>query len=155
MIVLGLCGIFGALLIWGAFDPGPGRGMGLGLVLVGGVGAVGVGVFPETTPVLNGGMHEIVSAIAFVGAGLGLVALSFAMARGPHWRLSRRFTLGCGLLTLVATVLLELDVYVGLGPGGMERLVVAPILLWAVVEGVHIARLPRFAPRSPFRVSPG
>jgi hypothetical membrane protein len=146
VILLGVCAIFGALLVWSAFDPRPSRGVGLGFVLIGGIGAVGVGVFPETTPVLNGGMHVIVSAIAFVGAGVGLAVLSFAMAPGPHWRASRPFTLVCGVVTLAATVLFELSVNLGLGPGGMERLIVAPILLWAIAEGIHIARLPRFAP---------
>jgi hypothetical membrane protein len=148
VILLGLCAIFGVLLIWGAFDDRTSRGIGLGLVLVGGIGAVGVGVFPETTPVLNGAMHGIVSDIAFVGAGLGLTIVSFAMVEGPHWRFSRPFTLACGLVTLAAIVLFTVGYYVGLGPGGMERLIVAPILLWAIAEGIHIAQLPRFAPRT-------
>jgi hypothetical membrane protein len=153
VILLGLFAIFGVLLIWGAFDEGASRGFGLGFLLIAGIGAVGVGVFPETTPVLGGAMHAIVSDIAFVGAGLGLTIASFAMAEGPHWRFSRPFTLLCGLVTLGAIVLFSLGsyvsagYYVGLGPGGMERVVVAPVLLWAMVEGLHIARLPRFAPQ--------
>ncbi len=146
VILLGLCAIFGALLIWSAFPERPSRGVGLTFLLIAGIGAVGVGVFPETTPVLNGGMHVIVSAVAFVGAGIGLTILSFAMAPGPHWRASRPFTLALGVLTLAATVLFETNLYLGLGPGGMERLIVAPILLWAIVEGVHLSQLPRFAP---------
>jgi hypothetical membrane protein len=148
VILLGLCAIFGVLLIWSAFDDRPSRGIGLVFLLIGGIGAVGVGVFPETTPVLNGTMHDIVSDIAFVGAGIGLAIVSFAMVEGPHWRLSRPFTLACGLVTLIAIVLFSTGYYVGLGPGGMERLIVAPILLWAIAEGTHIARLPRFAPRA-------
>lgn len=152
VIVLGLCAIFGVLLIWGAFDARASRGIGLGFLIIAGIGAVGVGVFPETTPVLNGRMHDIVSDIAFVGAGLGLTIVSFAMVEGPHWRFSRPFTLLCGIVTIVAIVLFSLGSYVstayyaGLGPGGMERLIVAPVLLWAIVEGIHVARLPRFAP---------
>lgn len=149
VIVLGVCAIFGALLIWGAFDPRPARGAGLGFFLLAGVGAIGVGIFPETTPVLNGGMHEIVSFIAFAGSGLGLTVLSFAMTPGPRWRFSRPFTLALGLVTLAAIVLFATHIYLGLGPGGMERVVVAPVLLWAIVEGAHIGRLPRFAPSGP------
>jgi hypothetical membrane protein len=146
VILLGLCAIFGALLVWRGFEPVASRGVGLGFLIIGGIGAVGVGVFPETTPVLNGGMHDVVSDVAFVGGGIGLTVLSFAMTSRPHWRYSQPFTLVCGLLTLVAIVLFSASQYVGLGPGGMERLIVFPILLWAIVEGVHIARLPRFAP---------
>ena len=155
VILLGVCAIFGALLIWSAFEPGRSRGVGLGFVLIGGIGAIGVGVFPETTPVLNGGMHVIVSAIAFVGAGIGLTVLSFAMVPGPHWRASWPFTLVCGGVTLAAIVLFEVGdllggpyhaTFLGLGPGGMERLIVAPILLWAIAEGAHLYLLPRLAP---------
>jgi hypothetical membrane protein len=152
VILLGLCAIFGVLLIWGAFDDRASRGIGLGFLLIAGIGAVGVGVFPETTPVLHGGMHDIVSDVAFIGAGFGLTIVSFAMVEGPHWRFSRPFTLLCGLVTLGAIVLFSMGSYIsttyyaGLGPGGMERLIVAPVLLWAIAEGAHIARLPRFAP---------
>jgi hypothetical membrane protein len=146
VILLGFCAIFGALLVWSAFPEGSARGTGLGFLMIGGIGAIGVGIFPETTPVLNGGLHDIVSAVAFIGAGIGLTVLSFSMRLGPHWRASRPFTLLCGLVTLAATVLLEANIYLGLGPGGMERTIVAPVLLWAIVEGAHLARLPRFAP---------
>jgi hypothetical membrane protein len=149
VILLGLCAIFGALLIWGAFERQSRRGLGLGIILIGGIGAVGVGVFPETTPVLNGRMHDIVSAVAFVGGALGITILSFAMRSGPHWRYSRPFAMACGLVALAAVVLFELSIYLGLGPGGMERMILAPILLWAIAEGLHIARLPRFAPSGP------
>jgi len=153
VIILGLCAIFGVLLIWGVFEESPKRGIALGFLLFAGIGAVGVGVFPETTPVLNGGMHVIVSFIAFGGSGIGLTVLAFAMGPGERWRWSRPLTLACGVVTLLAIVLFALGQftsssasYLGLGPGGMERLIVAPILLWAIVEGFHIARLPRFAP---------
>ena len=154
-ILLGICAIFGVLLVWSAFDPERSRGVGLSFVVIGGIGAIGVGVFPETTPVLNGGMHDIVSAVAFVGAGIGLTIVSSAMAPGPHWRLSRPFTLACGVVTLAAIALFYVGAsntiaFLGLGPGGMERLIVAPILLWAVVEGAHLYRLPRLAPSFAF-----
>jgi len=135
VIVLGICAIFGALLIWGAFPERPSRGVGLGFLLIAGIGA----------------MHSIVSAIAFIGAGIGLTVLSAAMTPGPHWRFSRPFTLALGVITLVATALFLTGIYLGLGPGGVERMIVAPILLWAIVEGIHIARLPRFAPSMTFK----
>jgi len=148
VIVLGICAIFGVLLIWEAFAPGGARGFGLIFLFIAGIGAVGVGVFPETTPVLNGGMHDIMSDVAFIGAGLGLLILSFAMP-GPRWHISRPLTRICGIVTLVAIVFFTAGIYPVLGPGGMERLIVAPILLFAIVEGIHLARLPRFAATAP------
>ena len=160
VILLGVCAIFGILLIWGAFEPSGIRGTGLALILIGGIGAVGVGVFPETTPVQNGGMHTIVSFIAFSGSGIGLTVLSFAMAGDPHYRLSRPFTLACGATTLFALVAFAAGqvtgtagFYLAIGPGGMERLIVAPVLVWGIVEGLHLARLPRYAPSGPVVVT--
>ena len=152
VIILGICAILGALLIWSAFEDRPSRGIGLGFLVIGGIGAIGVGVFPETTPVLGGGMHMIVSVIAFLGGGLGIFIVSFAMVDHPRWDAARPFSRLCGLVTLAALVLSLVGGYVGpmyylgLGPGGMERLIVAPILLWAIVEGAHLFRLPRYAP---------
>ncbi len=147
VILLGVCAILGALLVWAAFDPGRSRGVGLGFLVIAGIGAIGVGVFPETTPVLHGAMHGIVSDIAFLGGGIGLLAVGFAMREPPHWgAFSLPFSFLCGLVTLVAIVLFTANIYLGIGPGGMERVIVAPILVWAIVEGIHVSRLPRFAP---------
>jgi hypothetical membrane protein len=154
VILLGVCAIFGVLLVWSAFPAGRARGVGLGFLLIAGVGAIGVGAFPETTPVLHGQMHDIVSDVAFLGSGIGLTVVSFAMAEADRWRSSRALTLACGIVTLAAIVLFSANVYLGIGPGGMERVVVAPVLLWAIVEGIHIARFPRFAPSpAPVRVA--
>ncbi|HTW55485.1 MAG TPA: DUF998 domain-containing protein [Thermoplasmata archaeon] len=146
VIFLGAATLVAVLLIASAFDDRPIRSAGLGILLAAALGAIGVGVFPETTHVLDGNAHEIATAIAFVGAAVGFLVLSGAMRDGAHWRLSRPYTIVSGLVAGVATILFFFGVYLGLGPGGMERLVVAPILLWMIVEGIHIARLPRFAP---------
>jgi hypothetical membrane protein len=148
VILLGVCAILGSLLIRSAFHPSRARSGGLLFLFIAGVGAIGVGVFPETTPVLNGNMHVIVSFIAFLGSGLALLILSLAMAGDARWSGHRVYAAVSGLVTLIAIALFGTNIYLGLGPGGMERLVVAPILLWGILEGVHMARLPRFAPAS-------
>jgi hypothetical membrane protein len=145
-IALGAIAIIAFVLIWSAFEPGTTRAAGLGILIVAGIGAVGVGVFPETTHVLDGRAHDVTSAVAFVGAGLGFLVLSFAMRQSDRWRWSRPYTLVSGLVVLVATGLFEAGIDLGLGPGGMERLIVFPVLVWGVVEGIHIALLHRFAP---------
>jgi len=146
VIFLGAATLVAVLLIASAFDDRPIRSAGLAILLLAAAGAVGVGVFPETTHVLNGAAHEVATAVAFVGASIGFLVLSGAMRDGAHWRFSRPYTILSGGVAGVATILFFFGIYLGLGPGGMERLVVAPILLWMVVEGIHIARLPRFAP---------
>ncbi|MGC2288522.1 MAG: DUF998 domain-containing protein [Thermoplasmata archaeon] len=142
VIVLGLLTLLGAYLLLSAFNPRFSRTLGIGFLVIAGIGAILVGVFPETTTVLNGKMHEIASDIAFIGAGLALINLPGAMLRDTRWDGYRAFTFLLGLVTLVAIVLFSTSKWGALGPGGMERLIVAPILLWAIVVGVHLLSLP-------------
>jgi hypothetical protein len=43
-----------------------------------------------------------------------------------------------GLATLVAMVLFASNTYLGLGAGGMERMIVYPVLLWSIGLGGHM-----------------
>jgi hypothetical membrane protein len=95
-------------------------------VFMTGIGATGVGVFPETAGVI----HHIVSLITFVFAGLSAVT-SYRLQKAPS---SYLFVL-LGLMTLLALTLYVSDVFLGLGPGGMERMIVYPALIWAVGFG--------------------
>ncbi|HXW37982.1 MAG TPA: DUF998 domain-containing protein [Nitrososphaerales archaeon] len=99
------------------------------VVTIGGLGAVGVGLFPETTGV----WHEIFSAITFLFTGLSAVA-AFKVARPPL----SYFSVILGLITLASMVLFLGGYYLGLGPGGMERLIVYPVLLWSMGFGGHL-----------------
>jgi hypothetical membrane protein len=146
VILLGVSAILGFLLVWSAFDRGGARGLGLGFLLLAGAGAIGVGVFPETTHVLGGQAHALTSGVAFVAAGAGFTAVSFAMGSPGRWRFSRPYTLATGLVVLAACGLFEASVDLGIAPGGMERVIVYPVILWGVVEGIHLSRLHRFAP---------
>jgi hypothetical membrane protein len=144
VIVLGLLTLLGTYLLLSAFNHRLSRTLGLGFLAIAGIGAVGVGVFPETTPVLHGQMHEIVSDIAFIGAGLALINLPGAMLRDTRWDGYRLFTFLLGAITLIAIVLFSTKAWGALGPGGMERLIVAPILLWSIVVGIHLLSLPTY-----------
>jgi hypothetical membrane protein len=100
------------------------------LLAVTGVGAVGVGVFPETAGVL----HSISSLITFLAAGLAVISTAL-LARGPI----RYFGILMGITTLTALALFLSRVYMGLGPGGMERMIVFPALLWGAAFGAYIS----------------
>jgi hypothetical protein len=54
------------------------------------------------------------------------------------------FSLGAGVMTLVATVLYVNGIYLGLGPGGMERMVVYPVLLWSIGFGGYLMAIGRY-----------
>ncbi|MCX9076244.1 MAG: hypothetical protein OIN88_16610 [Candidatus Methanoperedens sp.] len=41
-------------------------------------------------------------------------------------------------MTLAALVLYGSDIYLGLGPGGMERMIAYPVLLWGTGFGGYL-----------------
>ena len=144
VIVLGLLTLLAAYLLMAAFNHRFSRTLGLGFLAIAGIGAIGVGIFPENSTALGGHVHEVVSLIAFLGAGLGLLNLPGAMIRDTRWDGYRSFTGILGLVTLVAIVLFATNHWGALGPGGMERIVVAPVLLWSIVAGIHLLSLPTY-----------
>ena len=99
------------------------------MIALAGIGALGVGLFPETTGIF----HSIFSLIVFLFAGLtALVTARFQ--RKPMFY----FSIVLGLVTLVALLLYIPGEYLGLGAGGMERMVVYPVLVWSLGFGGHM-----------------
>lgn len=145
IILLGLFAFLGTLLAWGGFPRGGPRVVGLFLVLVASVAAVLVGFFPEN---VNPNVHDIVSLMVFLPGGLALVILAAGMREGTRWSSYRIFSAVLGFVTLAslayyAPTQLNNTTW---DPGLIERLIVAPILIWGFVVGIHLARLPRFSP---------
>ncbi|MGD0588445.1 MAG: DUF998 domain-containing protein [Thermoplasmata archaeon] len=145
IVIMGLLIVLAVLLIRTAFPARRSRTIGLGLLALAGIGSIGVGLSPED---VNLTIHSLSAALAFVGGGLALLVLGFAMFRDTRWDGFRAYTVLSGLVALIAFALFTSGTYVGLGVGGMERLIAAPILLWSLVIGVHLARIPTFAPRA-------
>jgi hypothetical membrane protein len=100
------------------------------IVLLAGVGAVGVGVFTEKAPY---GLHSIVSFITFLFAALSAI-LAFRVLRPPFSYAS--VLLGAG--SLVALGLYISNNFLGLGNGGMERMIVYPVLTWGMAFGGYL-----------------
>lgn len=97
-----------------------------------GVGAMGVGAFNES----YGGVHVFFSALTFVAAGIQAL-LVYKVAKPPY----SYFSFLAGVVTLAATVLYGTDTYLGLGRGGMERVVVYPVLLGGIALGGYLMAL--------------
>lgn len=125
IVLLGLSALLGAFYLQRAFHWTPGTAM----VVLTGIGAVGVGVFPET----SGNVHSIFSLVVFLFAGLNAV-VNARLQRKPMFY----FSVILGLATLAALVLYVGGADLGLGAGGMERMVVYPVLLWGVGFGGHM-----------------
>jgi hypothetical membrane protein len=106
------------------------------LILIAGIAAIGVGIFDETAPFM---LHSIFSFITFIAIGLSAI-LSYRMQKPPLGY----FAVFLGLVTLVALVLYVPDHGVsmgdslGIGKGGLERMIVYPVLLWSLAFGGHL-----------------
>ncbi|MFH0714028.1 MAG: DUF998 domain-containing protein [Candidatus Micrarchaeota archaeon] len=99
------------------------------LLGIAGIGITGIGVFPENT----GAVHVIFTAITFLFGALAAIASS-RNAKSPT---SKIFVL-LGLISLVALTLIAAGETLGLGVGGIERLVACPLLLWTLVYGAQL-----------------
>ncbi len=146
IILLGLLGLAAVVLVRSAFQSRRSTVLGLGFLGVAVLGAILVGTFPEPSPYLGGNIHSLVSLVTFIGSGFALLFLGLAMLRDTRWEGLRGLTVLLGLITLVA-----LAAYIPWGVnvadhGLAEWLVVGPILLWGIVAGAHLLRLPTYAP---------
>ncbi|MBN1236672.1 MAG: DUF998 domain-containing protein [Methanotrichaceae archaeon] len=125
IIVLGLMIIFSAI----AFHSFHKKYYFTFLLSLTGVGAVGVGLFPENfSP-----YHEISAGITFLFGGITQI-FSFALIRFPF----SIVVIILGGLTLASLVLFVLEIYLGMGPGGMERMIVYPVILWGAGFGGYL-----------------
>jgi len=98
-----------------------------------GLGVLGVGVFPLTTP----GMHTVFAMLAFFSGGIAML-LSAGVTPSPF----RQLWTVLGAVSLVAIILalvaLNWGPVAALGEGGIERWNSYPIVLWLVAFGSHL-----------------
>jgi hypothetical membrane protein len=105
------------------------------------VGAMGVGIFTEDFGVL----HPILSVITFLFGGLSAIfsvlcsyVHKFPLVKMPFSVIN----VILGLMALGALGLLVGGIYLGLGAGGMERMIAYPILLWGAGFGGYLIAYP-------------
>ena len=125
VIVLGLLGLWASYLLsreWRLFS-----------ILLGlsSIGAIGVGLFPMDNPV----PHAVSAFTAFLFSGIAAV-YSYRL---EGWPLSLLWGV-MGIISLVALILFATDTYLGLGRGGMERMIVYPVMIWLIGFGSRLAR---------------
>jgi len=106
------------------------------------IGAMGVGVFTEDF----GTIHSVVSLIAFLFSGLSAIfsvvcshVHKFNLVKMPFSTIS----VILGLITLGSLALFMAGMDLGLGVGGMERMIVYPILMWGVGFGGYLIAYPQ------------
>ncbi len=109
--------------------------------LLAGIGPIGVGLFPENLPPNIRFLHGLFALIAFFFGGL--VAILVATQLRPPFRY---MSVILGVVGLVALVLFVANQDLGIGFGGMERMIAYPVLLWEVGLGGYLMSPPDRAP---------
>ena len=101
------------------------------VLAVAGVGAMGVGLFPQDMPA----PHALFALLAFGGGAMTAILSHRAMGR----HLGRIGAL-LGIISLAALALFLSGLHLGLGGGGMERMILYPSLLWILAMGAVLMR---------------
>ena len=123
--------LMGLLLICGSYYLWKGYGSKslTFFVALSGVATIGVGVFNESFGVV----HSLFSLLTFVSIGVQGI-LVFRVVKPPM----SYFSAAAGVATLVALVLFVSGTFLGLGLGGMERMIVYPVLLGGIGFGGYL-----------------
>jgi hypothetical membrane protein len=95
-----------------------------------GIGAIGVGIFNEDSVPTA---HAVFAVMAFLFGNLAAVC-SYKMVRPP---LSYIFVF-LGIMGLVALALFPGKIYLGIGAGGMERMIFYPAMIWTLGFGAYL-----------------
>lgn len=107
--------------------------MGVALVVLSGLGGPLAGFFPAN---VNLGLHVLGALINFLAAGVGLVLLGIG-TRTQNGALAA-WSLLLGGTTLAGFVLYNSQSFLGLGPGGMERVIGYSPVVWAIGLGIGL-----------------
>lgn len=101
----------------------------MGLLGLSALGSFLVGVFPEDTGI----PHIIAAFMAFIAGGLA-ASTAYRHTKAPF----RQVSVVLGATSLLAFALLLTGVHLGLGAGGMERMIAYPNLLWSIGFGGYL-----------------
>jgi hypothetical membrane protein len=122
VFIMGLFILIGAIFLQKAF----GYKTLTTLLILTSIGTMGVGLFTEN----SGSVHILVSALAFLFGGFSSIA-SYKLVKQPFSFLA----IVLGGVSLTALILFATGIYGCLGAGGMERMILYPILMWGTGFG--------------------
>jgi hypothetical membrane protein len=101
------------------------------VLIIAGIGGIGVGAFPEEMGIL----HSLFSLIAFLFGSIAAI-LGFTIAKSYL----KIFSPILGLTSLISLILFILRIDLGLGIGGIERMIVYPFLLWGLAFSGYLMK---------------
>ncbi|MDG6995136.1 MAG: DUF998 domain-containing protein [Nitrososphaerota archaeon] len=96
-----------------------------------GIGFVGAAIFPLNSPT---GIHGFFGLLAFASGGL-FALTSYRVVGSKGMKL---FSILFGVYSFISLVLLGFDVNLGLGVGGMERMIDLPLVIWLSAFGGYL-----------------
>lgn len=122
VILLGLLGLAAATLLRKELGS-----LGAAILAIAAMGAVGVGIFPED----YGTPHGVSALIAFFFGAITVIIMG--LRKGGIYKL---LGIAMGAISLVALMLFIPRTQTPLGIGGLERLIVYPVLLYFIIYGL-------------------
>jgi hypothetical membrane protein len=128
-IILGTTMVAGALLLAQRLRGSFSSRLGLVGMALAGIGTIMVGLFPENT---IAALHASGAALPFVIGNCAVILFGFSLQLPRSFRL---YTIFLGVLGLIACSLFVGQHYLGIGPGGMERLTAYPQTIWLILFG--------------------
>lgn len=137
-IVLGLTMMFGAWLLSAPRKASQVIQFGFAAMALAGIGTILVGLFPENT---ISTLHIVGAALPFVFGNLSMLVLGINLRKLPH--ALRIYTIGSGIVGLLALLLFLGHAFLGVQLGGMERLIAYPQSLWMIVFGCYLLLHPK------------
>ena len=131
-IVLGVAMAAGSVLISRQFASSRAATTGLAAMAISGVGVIIVGIFPENS---IPAFHGLGAAIPFTVGNAALIIMATAPMMPMVLRL---YSFLSGALAILALVGYSSHHYLGLGEGGIERVVAYPQTVWLIVIGLFL-----------------
>jgi len=132
-ITLGTTMIVGGVLIYQEFKPSNGSLTGFSFMIIAGIGTLLVGLFPENSV---SALHQLGAFLPFLVGNIGMIILGSVL---DIPKVLRYYSIISGSISLAALVFFVLHIYLGLGIGGMERIVAYPQTVWLIVFGIYIS----------------
>jgi len=130
-VVLGVTMIVGSALMNCDHSTRRSNTIGFAFIGIGGFGVIFVGLFPENSVSI---IHGIASALPFVIGNIGVLTLGLSLKVAVRIRF---LTSLAGVVSLLALAFYASSSYLGLGEGGLERLVAYPQTLWLIFFGAY------------------
>ncbi len=133
-IILGLFMSLGSILIYQEFKKSHGSRVGFSFMAIAGIGTAMVGIFPENT--INQ-LHSLGAFMPFLIGNLAIIILGLILDLPKS---IKNYSVLSGVIALVALVFFITHNYLGIGIGGMERIVAYPQTIWLIVFGIYISK---------------